>query len=216
MSDFTFPFDSCEKPQETIEIGGIKIAQPWSVAANMVSIFVILFFLFKTKKVYTFLLIFMFLLFESFHTFSHAIHLEGKMQYLIVHILATLINVCYLYAFYKSTKVFPSKLFIAFIAAVEIADIYAFNYFSFLYTFITQLVIFVSIFLYYKPHLPAKYQGNIPYILSIVFLIILVLANERYNCDKMLAVFPDFPFHIMIECLGTLAFYLILSNVYLL
>jgi len=22
MSDFTFPFDSCEKPQQTIEIGG--------------------------------------------------------------------------------------------------------------------------------------------------------------------------------------------------
>lgn len=29
MSDFTFPFDTCEKPQQIIEIGGVKIAQPW-------------------------------------------------------------------------------------------------------------------------------------------------------------------------------------------
>lgn len=143
-------------------------------------------------KAYTFLLVFMILLFESFHTFSHVIHLEGNMQILIVHVLATLTILCYLYAFYKSTKILPSKLLIAFIKAVEIADIYAFNYFSFLYTFITQLVIFVSIFLYYKPHLPVKYQGNIPYILAIVVLIILVLANERFNCDKMLAVFSKF------------------------
>ena len=216
MSDFTFPFYTCEKPK-TMEIGGgggIKIAQPWSAAVNMVSIFIILYFLLKTKKAYTFIFIFMVLLFESFHTFSHVIHLEGKIQNLIVHILATLTNICYLYVFYKSTKVFPSKLFIAFITAVEIADIYAFNYLSFLYAVITQLVIFVSIFLYYKPHLPAKYQGNIPYILAIVAFIILVLANERFNCDKMLAVFPDFPFHIMIEGLGIIAFYLILSNVY--
>jgi len=133
-----------------------------------------------------------------------------------VHILATLINICYLYAFYRSTKVLPSKLLIAFITVVEIADIYAFNHFSFLYTFITQLVIFVSIFLYYKPHLPAKYRANIPYILTIVVLILLVLTNERFNCEKMLAVFPNFPFHIIIECLGTLGFYLVLSNVYLL
>jgi hypothetical protein len=214
MSKYTFPFDSCEKPQQTIEIGGVKIAQPWSVAANMVSIFVILYFLLKTKKVYTFLLIFMFLLFESFHTFSHAIHLEGNIQYHIVHILATLINVCYLYAFYRSTKVFPSKFFIAFITAVEIVDIYAFNHFSFLYTFITQIVIFISVFLYYKPHLPSKYQGNIPYIIAIAILITLVLANERFNCEKMLTVFPDFPFHMIIESLGIIAFYLILSNIY--
>lgn len=219
MSDFTFPFSTCEKPQRAIEIGGgggIKIAQPWSVAANMVSVCVILFFLLKTKKVYTFLLIFMFLLFETFHTFSHVIHMEGKIQNLIIHILATLINICYLYAFYKSTKILPSNPLIAFITVVEIADIYVFNHFSFLYSVFTQLVIFVSIFLYYKPHLPVKYQANIPYIITIVVLILLVLANERFNCEKMLSVFPNFPFHMIIESLGTVGFYLVLSNVYLL
>jgi hypothetical protein len=210
MDDFTFPFDTCEKPQQTFELGGLIVAQPWSVAVNMISISIIVYYLLKTKKVYTFVLIFMLFLFELFHTFSHATHLNGKTQNIIVHVLAILVNICYLYAFYKSTKLLPSKQFIVFITAIGILDIYFLNYFTFLYTVFTQILIFSCIFLYYKSKLSLEYQTRIPYIIVIMILIIIVLANERYNCKKMLEIYPNFPFHIIIESLGIVGFSLVL------
>lgn len=210
MDDFTFPFDTCEKPQETFQLGGVIIAQPFSVAVNMISICIILYYLLKTTNLYTFLLIFMLFLFELFHTFSHMIHLNGKTQNIIVHVLAILVNICYLYAFYRSTKLLPSKKFIAFLTLIGILDIYFLNHYTFLYTVFTQILIFSSIFLYYKSKLSSNYQSKIPYIIAIMILILIVLANERYNCKKMLEIYPNFPFHIIIEGLGIIGFSLVL------
>lgn len=42
MKDYLFPFSTCEKPK--------GVAQPWSVAVNVLSIFIIIYFLFQVKK----------------------------------------------------------------------------------------------------------------------------------------------------------------------
>jgi len=39
-------------------------------------------------------------------------------------------------------------------------------------------------------------------------------VNEKYNCEKMLKIYPHFPYHIFIEILGIILFYVISSNFY--
>jgi len=70
MNEYVFPFDTCETPNKD----GI-IAQPYSVLFNVINCVIIFYFLLKTKRDYTFMLLFSILCFELFHTFSHIIHI---------------------------------------------------------------------------------------------------------------------------------------------
>ena len=135
MKDYLFPFSTCEKPKK-------GIAQPWSVAVNVVSIFVILYFLFQVKQWYSFLLIFSLLMFECVHTFSHVIHLPNYLQLNIIHTLAYFVNFCYLFAFYNITNKSPSLLFLSYLFVLLCIDLYSFFFLSFVYYFSSSLLIF--------------------------------------------------------------------------
>ena len=80
--EYLFPFDTCEKPNKR------GIAQPYSTLFNVINCIIILSFLYKTKKNYTFYLLFFILLFEIFHLFSHMIHIQNYTQLYIIHLLS--------------------------------------------------------------------------------------------------------------------------------
>ena len=87
MSDYTFPFDTCEKPNKN------GIAQPYSALFNLINCIIIFYFLLKTKNNYTFIFLFSILFFELFHLFSHIVHIKGSLQINMSHFSAYLINV---------------------------------------------------------------------------------------------------------------------------
>jgi hypothetical protein len=105
-NSYTFPFNTCEKPNK------IGIAQPYSVFFNLLSCFIIIYFLTKTKSKYSFLLLIAILLFELFHTFSHTIHINNYSQIIITHLLAYFVNFCYFIVLYNYSKVFPNNMFL--------------------------------------------------------------------------------------------------------
>ena len=86
MSEYTFPFSTCEKPNTT------GIAQPYSSLLNLINCLIIFYFLLKVKQNYTFILLFFILCFELFHVFSHSIHITGTIQINITHMLSYCIN----------------------------------------------------------------------------------------------------------------------------
>ena len=49
---YTFPFDTCEKPTNKF------FAQPYSVTINFISTLIVLYFLFKTRTLHGFMLLF--------------------------------------------------------------------------------------------------------------------------------------------------------------
>jgi hypothetical protein len=109
MNEYTFPFNTCEqKTDDSI------FAQPYSAIANIITCFIILHFLLKTKNTYAFLLLLSILAFEAFHAFSHMIHIPGTMQINITHSLAYFINFAFLLFFYNYVKTPPSIWFILF------------------------------------------------------------------------------------------------------
>jgi hypothetical protein len=46
-----------------------------------------------------------------------------------------------------------------------------------------------------------------PIILFLGAMIILLFYNENYSCKQMLDFFPGFPFHALLEMVGSFVFY---------
>jgi len=208
MSVYTFPFNTCEKPKKK------GIAQPYSAFFNLINCIIIFFFLLKTTTMQAFLLLFCILIFESFHLFSHIVHIPGSIQINITHFLSYLMNIAFIYLFYSYTKKIPSFLFIAYMCALIIIDLYTFYNYQFVYYLITQSIFFISLLLYYFPLFPNFIKKSIYQIIFLISIVIVLFLNESYNCTKMMSIYPHFPYHILIEIIGIFLFYVICSNFY--
>jgi len=208
MSEYTFPFNTCEKPNKT------GVSQPYSALFNFINCVIISYFLLKTKKWHTFILLLSILCFECFHLFSHIIHIKGNIQTNITHILTYIINFSFFYTFYVYTKKLPSYEFIFYLASLICFDIYSLFYLPIVFYIASQAIIMISLLLYYIALLPEFIQNSVYQIICCVVVIILLFLNEKYNCKKMLDIYPNFPYHIFIEIIGILLFYIICSNFY--
>jgi len=208
MSEYTFPFNTCEKVNKN------GIAQPYSLFFNLINCIIILYFLLQTKNNYTFMLLFSILCFEVFHSFSHIVHIKGSIQLNIIHLLTYLINFAFFYLFYSYTKKFPNKFFILYLIVLVCLDIYSVFNLSIIYYLSTQSIIFISLLLYYYRLLPKFIKNSIYQIILLVGFVILLVLNETYNCERMLEFYPHFPYHIFIEITGIVLFYVICSNFY--
>jgi hypothetical protein len=207
-SEYTFPFNTCEKPNKN------GIAQPYSVLFNLINSLIIFYFLLKTTRNYTFILLFSILCFELFHLFSHILHIDGSFQINIIHSLTYFMNLAFFYLFYCYTNKLPSYEFGLYLIALICFDIYSIFNLTIIYYLLSQSVIFISLLLYYFPLLPKFIQKSIYQIIFFVGIIILLFLNEKYNCEKMLELYPHFPYHIFIEIIGIVLFYIICSNFY--
>jgi hypothetical protein len=208
MNKYTFPFDTCEKVNKN------GIAQPYSTLFNLINCIIIILFLAKTQKNYTFILLFSILCFELFHLFSHMVHIPGSKQTIIIHILSYFVNLAFFYVFYSYTNVIPKQEFIIYLILLICFDIYAFCNLSIIYYLISQSIIFISLLIYYLPLLPDFIQWSIHQIIFFVSIIIILFINEKKNCKRMLEIYPHFPYHIFIETIGIILFYIICSNFY--
>jgi len=208
MNEYTFPFNTCE----TVSKNGI--AQPYSALFNFFNCVIIFYFLLQTKRKYTFLLLLSIFCFESFHLFSHIIHIPGSIQINITHTLTYLMNLAFFYAFYCYTHIIPNYAFMLFLITLIGFDMYSFFNLSIVYYVFSQSIIFISLLLYYFPLLPKFIQKSVYQIIFFVGIIILLFLNEKYNCKKMLKLYPHFPYHIFIEIIGIILFYIMCSNFY--
>ena len=205
---YTFPFNTCETPNKN------GIAQPYSAFFNLINCLVIVYFLVKTKTNYAFLLLASILCFELFHVFSHSIHIPGSIQINITHMLSYCINFAFLFFFYNYMKQIPSSWFILFYLFLICIDVYVFCNMDVVYYIFTQALLFLSVLFYYYPMLPVPIKNKIYILFFIVVSIIILFINEKYNCKRMLKQFPHFPFHILIEIMGIIIFYIICSTFY--
>jgi hypothetical protein len=208
MNEYTFPFDTCEKPNKN------GIAQPYSSLFNLINCLIIFYFLLKTKTTYTFAFLFSILCFELFHSFSHIVHIYGPVQTNITHSITYFINFAFFYLCYNYTHEYPSYPFLIYLFLLIFFDIYAFLNLNLVYYFVSQSTVFVSLLLYYFPLLPNFIKTSVYQIISLIGIIIILFLNEKYNCQKMLTFYEDFPYHIFIEITGIVLFYVISSNFY--
>lgn len=207
-TNYTFPFDTCEKPNNN------GIAQPYSVFFNILICILIGRFLQKAKSKQSQILLISILVFELFHAYSHYKHIPGTIQINITHLLAYFMNFAFLFLFYKTTNHFPNECFLLWLLFLVSIDLYLVYNYSFIYYLISMSLIYISLLFYYYSYLPKEVQTNIYYIIFMIALIILLFINEKKNCKKNLAKYPNFPFHIIIEFNGLILFYIICNTFY--
>ena len=203
---YTFPFHTCEKPKK-------GIAQPYSAVLNAINCIMIAYFLLQTKSLFSTFLLFSIFCFELFHTFSHIIHIPGKIQTMISHFLSYAINFAFLFFFIHLTNKVPSFAFLFYLLLLTLFDIYSLFYLSIVFYLISQAILMISLLTYYFPLLSNSIQKNIYKIISLTSMAILLFLNETYNCKKMLDFYP-LPYHSLIEIVGVLLFYVICSTFY--
>jgi len=123
-------------------------------------------------------------------------------------------NLAFFYVFYSYTNKFPGYEFIFYLIVLICFDIYSIFNLTIIYYLLSQSLIFISLLIYYFPLLPKFIQTSIYQIIFFVLVIIVLFLNEKYNCGEMLKIYPFFPYHIFIEIIGIILFYIICSNFY--
>lgn len=78
----------------------------------------------------------------------------------------------------------------------------------------TQSLLLLSVLLYYYPLLSKSIKNKINIISFLIILIIILFLNEKYNCKKMLSIYPHFPYHVLIEIVAIFLFYIVCSTFY--
>ena len=67
--------------------------------------------------------------------------------------------------------------------------------------FALPLIIVISYYKYY----PEEMKKAIPYLIGLLFILIIVLLNEKFNCELMMS-YINLPYHAIIELLGLILF----------
>ena len=201
MKGFLFPFSTCEK----INKKGF-IQQPYSAIINGISAIIVLFFLLHTKLGPLFYLFLSIFFFQIYHMFSHMFHINGNIQTNMIHTISYLVNFSLFYVLYEKSKQDLNIYFLFLYASLILLDLYAFFHLSTIYFIPTQVILLLSLIVYYFKHLPNLLKQNMPLLLINIFIIYGLVLNEKYNCENMLEMFPNFPFHILIEIFGLLFF----------
>jgi hypothetical protein len=208
MDKYIFPKNTCEK------INDIGFAQPYSALFNIINCIMVLTYLLETKKQHNFLLLLSLFCFELFHTISHIVHIDGSIQINVTHSLSYIMNIAFFYFFYKHTNIFPDDKFLLFIFVLVCLDTYALMKLSIVYYLMTQFLIFISLLMYYYKYLPDNVQMSTYSITFLAIVIVLLFLNETKNCEKMMKMNENFPYHIFIETIGILFFYILCKNYY--
>jgi hypothetical protein len=122
--------------------------------------------------------------------------MKGTIQTNVIHMLSYCINFSLLYLLYNYTNLMPSFIFITYYILLICFDIYALFNMNVIYYISTQSLLFLSVLFYYYRLLPKNIKKSIYSIIGWISLIIFLLLNERYNCEKMLSIYLYFPYHI--------------------
>lgn len=204
---YNFPFSTCEKVRPLI-------AQPYSAFINLITCLILIYFIAKTKSIYSFAFLFFFLLFQMMHLVSHCLHIAGNIQQISIHYLAILTNICLYILYTVSSKRSSYALTLAFVF-INLVDLYMlFENYPFVYTVFTQLFVFILLLFSFFEIVPLAKKNNIQLLLLSSFAVGVLLINEKTNGNKMLEWCPDFPFHVFIELVGLVAIYLIATLFY--
>jgi len=208
--EFTFPFDTCERPQK-----GALVAQPWSTFVNCISLSIVFYFLCKVKTRQAFILLIGLFFFDCFHLFSHFIHIQKGIQLSLVHFMAYFLNFSLIYFLYKFSGKFLTPVISILLIFILVCDIYFLLYKTLLWYFFTQIAFFTIVLLYYKSSI-IKIMGvyKLSLLLFFISMVYFGFVNEVLNCDTMLAWWPSFPFHAVIEMIIVFSNYIFASSFY--
>jgi hypothetical protein len=201
--DFTFPYSTCEKPKKNM-----IIQQPYSSIVNIITVIMLIYFMYISKSWYLKILFLTYIIFELWHTMSHMMFIGGHIHQTVSHILAYVIAFTTLYVFLFLTNSKLSKIYVIILSAIVCIDIYIAYFIGGIYMVISGFTLFMIILCAFY----AKFKSFIIYLLILLLGLIILELNEYFNCKSMLEMYPNFPFHVFIEIYGLVLFYILATK----
>lgn len=195
-----FPFTTCE-----INTNGV-VAQPFSAVVNAMTCLVLLALLCIAKTMPVKTVLGVYALFEAWHAFSHMKHISGNIQRDVVHVLAYMMSFATFYAILSLSNdksSYSHLLAILFLAII--VDIYIWLYVKGVWTAFSGLLVFAVILFGNYDRLPSFFKACIPYLSLGLLLLFGLIANENYNCERMMT-YKVLPYHAIVEILGFVLF----------
>jgi len=200
--DFRFPYSTCEKVDEY----GV---QPVSAAINGVSMIVLLYFFLVTKSPSIRRVLFLFLLFEAVHTFSHLRHIPGNVQLCMIHVLGYCILFSMLWMFWKKTgHCLPAWQMMVWSALLLVDASLFLGGAPFLAFLTTSATLFTLLFVFYAFSLPPTARALLPWMVLVIAATVLADLAEGQYCQQWMAK-KVLPYHALVEMLGLLVFVLL-------
>lgn len=196
-----FPFSTCELPHDN-DI----VKQPVSALLNALTCIILVYMIVVARTWTVKFLIFTFLLFELFHTFSHVQHIEGYIQAHIIHVLWYTLSLTLLYTISVLSRKTPSIPILIIIFAIIAIDIYLWTYYTDTLQMVIRgfmLIIFIVLSHYHL--FPKKIRHLIPYLVIGTIIETVIIYNEKLNCKTMIE-YANLPYHAISEILGLILF----------
>jgi hypothetical protein len=186
--------------------------QPWSAFINVLILFILAAFLWQARSWASRAFIGALFIFEASHTWAHWTHMGRGMQQTVTHFLALAVNLSLIGLLHRvsggtsskseAKRFWPGTWVWALWAALIVLDLWAFFMVGFVWSVLTQLLLFFSIFFAYYGSLPKWVQRLLWVLLLFSGIIYGVIWNEKHNCARMLEFCPWFPWHVMVESLS--------------
>lgn len=205
---FLFPYNTCEN----IRPNNYPV-QKYSFFVNILSVILLLIYLYIIRNINAKLILLSLLIFEIWHSFSHYTHLKNRyVQTNIVHSLFYIVIFSFLfnipYIVNKKNVLLKNYYLLLLFLIILCVDLFICLFLKDIYMFLSGILLFtfaILINLYIIPRHTWKY---IFIMLFLGIIIVILLVNESYNCEKMLKL-SNFPYHVIIETIGFFVFWLI-------
>jgi hypothetical protein len=185
--------------------------QPWSAFINVLMLIIVFGFFVAAKSWVSRAFIGALFIFEASHTSAHWVHMSGGLQQTVTHFLAFAVNLSLIVLLHRvsgtsskseAKRFWPGTWVWALWAALIVLDLWAFFVAGFVWSVLTQVVLFYSIFFAYYSVLPKWVQRLLWVLLLFSGLIYAAVWNEKLHCARMLEFCPWFPWHVVVESLS--------------
>lgn len=213
---FSFPHDTCEDGQENQ-----FPTQPVSFFINILSIMMIIFFIFltcskdiaKRDKIYIFGFLTTLLAFQSWHAFSHFMHLQSDkfkhIQAYVAHFLLYCIMIASVFIIpqlagvmnYLSADRHLWRIIFIFLILIDFAILYNLKG---LYMILSGFGLMGFVYLTHFHMIPVSIRKYFYFIFGLTFVLVVLEFTEMAFCDRLQS-WMSFPYHMLIESVGMIA-----------
>jgi len=201
---YQFPRTTCEMPQSGV------IKQPVSSAINMLTVFGLVVLLIVRKYDWASgILVLSLVLFELWHTLSHAIHMKNNIQAIGIHTMAYIIAICIgLLIFARTGSI--SLYFVWFAVFMDILVISLRKKIGNHWSVITGIIIIGTLLVENYNKFPNSIQEMFPYFALMFVLGVICFLLETFYCQAAMNK-KQLPYHAIVEII-VLVFTLTFAN----
>lgn len=192
---FAFPFSACESPGKG---GG---SQPYSAAFNALTCSALIGLACVAKTAAVRAALVAYALFEAWHAYSHARHVEGTAQTNVVHALAYAMAFATLNAILALSGGGLSRTLLTAVVAAVLLDLFVWTRVGGFWTVFSGLVVFAVVVFGNHDKLPPFFRAGVPYMVAGLLLLFGLVVNETYNCEAMMR-YNALPYHLAVEAVG--------------